>query len=332
MATAPKEAIDTGDIILSISPSDVIVGDRLGAFHPDKAAAIGKLMAQDGQNEPIKVRKSGPRAAQPWTLVAGLHRLEGARLESFAAIQAIEVFGDEATLRKIEASENIERGSRGPLERASFVRAIADAAEARLKDQHGDLSPQEIGIRKRWDALRMKATGVEHDKTLNDAEADYSAANFATLYGWQESTAEALGLSKRTIRDDLALYRALIAPFPNLWRGLATHPTVGDNASALREIASHAVEARQDIIEALLEAPEMTVPQAIEGLGLKTPKAAAATGATLFMNNTTSNLVRLSAGDQARFAPAIVDAMKPSALLALRAALDARIKKEGIGA
>lgn len=331
MATAAKKVVEPARAIIKVHPSDVAIGERLGAFHPDKGAAIGKLMAQDGQIEPIQIVRNGPKAATPWTLVVGRHRHHGAECEGLM-LDAFEVEGDAVTLRRIEADENVKRGSRSPLERASFVRAIADAAEARLKDHHGDLSPQQIGIRKRWDAMKAKAPGVERDDDLVDAETDYSAANFATVYGWQDSAADALGLSKRSIRDDLALHRALIAPFPALWRGLATHPIVGENASALRDIAAIGdIENRRALIESLVDTPEMTLGEAMDGLGLSTPKAAPATGATKYMNNTTSNLARLSAGDQARIAPEIVKTMKPSALLALRAALDARIKEEGIG-
>jgi len=333
MATAANEATNVAGVILALSPGDVLVGERLGAFWPDKAAAIGRLMSEDGQNEPIKVRQSGPRAKKPWTLVAGLHRLEGAKLEQLAIIDAIEVTGDEATLRKIEASENIERGSRSPLERACFVRAIADAAEARLKDQHGNLSPEQIAIRARWDGMKAKATGVERDDDLNEAEADHTSANIARVYGWADETAEGLGMSRRAMYLDLALHRAIVAPFPGLWRDLAVHPIVGENASALRDIAAIKDErTRGDLIEGLISNPELTLAQAKEGLGLSTPAATGATGATKFMNNTTANLARLSAGDQAKIAPEIVNTMKPTALLALRAALEARIQAEGIEA
>lgn len=335
MATAAKlDEPAQVDVVLQIPVEDIEIGERLGAFHPDKAAAIGRLMAEDGQNEPIKIRKNGPRAAKPWTLVAGLHRLEGARGEQLRAIDAIVVTGDEKTLRRIEASENIERGSRSPLERANFVRAIADAAEARVQAQHGDLSAQQIGIRKRWAEMKAKAPGVERDDALVDAEADNTSANFALVYGWAEATADAMGMSRRALFNDLALHRALIAPFPELWRDLATHPIVGENASALGKIAAiKDMGNRRALVEALAGTPDMTLDQAMEGLGLSAPSGGSgATGATKFMNGTTSNLARLSAGDQARIAPEIVKTMKPSALLALRAALEARIEEEGIEA
>ena len=332
MASAAKTIAPPAGEVLALSPHDIAVGDRLGAFWPDKAAALGQMMAEDGQIVPIIVRASGPRASSPWTLVAGHHRLEGAKIAGLAVIDAIAIPTGADTL-KIEAMENAARPTRSPLERASFVRAIADAAEARLKGQHGDLSPQEIGIRKRWDAMKAKAAGVERDADLVEAEAEYSGVNFTRLYGWRADVAAAIGMSVESVKKDLALHRAIVAPFPQLWRALATHPVVGENASTLHKIAGVKDEgSRRDLIEGLIAAPDMTLDQALEGLGLSRPAAPAATGATKFMNGTTSNLARLSAGDQARIAPEIVKTMKPSALLALRTALDARIQEEGIEA
>ncbi|RSU57228.1 ParB/RepB/Spo0J family partition protein [Sphingobium yanoikuyae] len=332
MATAAKKIVEKAGAVLALSPSDILIGDRLGAFHPDKALALGQLMAEDGQIVPIIVRASGPRAAAPWTLIAGHHRLEGARMVGLAMIDAIAVEAGADALQ-IEAMENAARPSRSPLERASFVRAIADAAEARLKEQHGDLSPEQIAARARWDVMKAKASGVERDNDLVDAEAEHTRVNFTRVYGWRDEVAAAIGMSIESVKKDLALHRALIAPFPALWRELATHPTIGENASALREIASIVeIESRRALIESLIQAPEMTLAQAMDGLALKAPKAPPASGATKYMNNTTSNLDRLSAADQARIAPEIVKTMKPSALLALRAALDARIEQEGIGA
>lgn len=331
MATAPKiEAIAT---VLQIDPDDILIGERIGILWPDKAAALGKLIVAKGQRTPINVRKSGPRAAKPWTLVSGWHRLEGVKLEKLRAIDAIEVFGDATDYREIEAEENLHRRAMAPIERACFVRAIADAAEARLKDQHGDLTPEQIAIRARWDAVKAKAAGAERDDTLNEAEAEHTGVNFTRVYGWRGEVASAIGMSVESVKKDLALHRAIIAPFPDLYEALARHPIVGENASALHKIASFAVDARQAIIEGLIEAPDMTLDQALEGLGLSTSSGGSgATGATKFMNGTTSNLHRLSAGDQARIAPEIVKVMKPSALLALRTALDARIEQEGIKA
>tara|TARA_R110000868_G_scaffold230335_2_gene483459 strand:+ start:1788 stop:2786 length:999 start_codon:yes stop_codon:yes gene_type:complete len=329
MATAPKDIGQQVAVILSLCPDDVLIGERLGAFWPDKAAALGKLMAEDGQNDPIKVRKSGPRAAKPWTLVAGLHRLEGAKIENLRIIDAIEVVGDETTLRRIEASENVERGSRSPIERACFVRAIADAAEQRLAGQHGGLSQQQIAIRARWDALKVKAAGIARDDEIAEAEGDYTADILSGVYGWEESVAESLGMTSRTIRRDLALHRAIVAPFPHLYRDLATHPVVGENASALRDIAVVRDEGvRRHVIEALIANPAMTVLQAKVKVGIRDDAAPAKSGATKYIDNASANIRRLSAEQQKSWASSFAEDIKPSALEAFRDALDARIKAE----
>lgn len=319
MATAPVDARQAETPVLQLDPETILTGERIGLFWPDKAAALGKLMAQDGQNDPIKVRKSGPRAKQPWTLVAGLHRLEGAKMEGLRAIDAIEVFGDTEQLRAIEASENIHRRSFAPIERACFVRAIADAAEARMKGQHEGLTQQQIAIRARWEAERAKAAGVVRPDDLADAEADYTSANLASVYGWSDATAESLGLSRRAMFRDLALHRALVAPFPDLYRDLARHPIIGENASALREIAAVKDEfQRGKLIRTLISYPAATVAQAKELAGIAAPSSSApATGATKYMNNALSNIERLSAGQQRDFIPALLKALKPSALDAL---------------
>lgn len=327
MATASK--IERIENVLQIDPNDIDTSQCIGLHFPEWSEALGTLMVSDGQRQPIGVKPNGPRAAKSWTLTFGFHRVEGALAKNMPFVRAIiDDDGGEAS----QASENIDRRKLGPIEHALFVRCIADAAEARLKDQHGDLSPQEIGVRKRWDAVKAKATGVERDENLTDAEADHTRLNLSRVYGWREDVAETLGLSLAALKRHLSLHRAIIAPFPGLYDALARHPIVGENASALRDIAAIKDMAnRRALIEALVEAPDLTLAAAMEGLGLSQPASAPATGATKFMNGTTANLARLSAGDQARIAPEIVKTMKRSALLALRAALDARIEQEGIG-
>lgn len=325
MASSAK--IEQVENVLQVAVDDIAIGDRIGILWPDKAAALGQLIAAKGQRTPINIRANGPKATKPWTLVAGWHRLEGAKLVGLRVIDAIQVFDD---FREVEAEENLYRRNLAPIERACFVRAIADAAEDRLKDQHGDLTPQQIGIRKRWADVAAKAPGVIRQDDMNDADAEHSAANFATLYGWQESTAQAIGMSKRSVRDDLALHRAIIAPFPDLYEALARHPIVGENASALREIASYAEPARREIIEGLIQAPDMTLAQALEGLALKTAKAPAPTGATKYQDNAGANIARLSLADQRSWAPAFAKAVKPQALRDFITACEERAKELGV--
>jgi hypothetical protein len=328
MASQPNDAAIHNSLILQLNPHEIEVADRIGMFFPNKAAALGKLIAADGQNDPIKVKKNGNRAKLPWRLVAGHHRLEGAKMEELRLIDAIEVWGSDEQLREIEASENMHRRSFGPIERACFVRAIADAAEQRMRAGHEGLTQQQIAIRKRWEDMR-ESIAIADDK-MAEIEADNTVASFATVYGWQDHVAAAIGLSKRTVRDDLALHRALVAPFPDLAPKLAAHDVIGQNASALREIAAIKSELhRRAVIELLLKCPGMSVAEAKIDIGLR-KASAAAEGATKHMNNLKANLDRLSAAHQMQVAPAVVEKLKPSALIVMRDLIGERLATLGI--
>jgi hypothetical protein len=123
----------------------------------------------------------------------------------------------------------------------------------------------------------------------------------------------------------------LVAPFPDLYRDLATHPIVGENASALREIASlKDVSTRRAVIEDLIAAPDMTLAQALAGQGEGKVSAPAKAGATKHMDNATSNIERLSLADQRSWAPTFVRAIKKEALREFAAVLARRIEELGV--
>ena len=55
-AAAKKSAPVLADAqLLELSPSDILIPERIGFLHEDKAAALGRLMAVDGQRDPIKI-------------------------------------------------------------------------------------------------------------------------------------------------------------------------------------------------------------------------------------------------------------------------------------
>jgi hypothetical protein len=233
----------------------------------------------------------------------------------------------------MEASENIHRRDFGPLERAMFVRAIADDIEARWSNGYDGLSPQQIGQIRRWEALRAKAPGIERDEVLAASEAQASAAMSGGTYGWQEEAAESLGLSARGLQRSLMLHRRLVAPFErDLVEQLAATPH-GGNQTSLEAIGGVVVvETRRKVIEAIVANPALSVDQAIHiADGAAKPLKVRVTGDTKFMNNAQTNLSRLSAAGWRSFAPALVDIVKPSALVELRDALNARIADLGEG-
>ncbi|MDM7928699.1 ParB N-terminal domain-containing protein [Blastomonas fulva] len=312
-----------GDTIIELEPNTIGQGNRIGLFWADKAKAMGALMKRDGQNDPIKVRK-GRKGEEPWVLVAGLHRLVGAMLEGLK-VKAIVVEGDALQLRLVEASENMHRRDFGPIEKALFVRALADVYEEQFRKGYGDASDQEIGQRKRWEAERgLVQNGAEK---LAEIEADNSAATIAALYGWQDQAASALGMSPRSLRDYLFIHRAIIVPLPDHYEDLARHP-IGERRKTVMELAEIGdVENRRAVIDCLLEYPAgLTIAAAKEIVGIKAAAAKGkATGQSKFMDNAGSNLDRLSESGWRQFAPRLAAAIKPSALREVRDAIDARL-------
>lgn len=314
----------TPETIIEIDANTVGYSNRIGLLWQDKAEAMGALMKRDGQNDPIKVRKGGKGEA-PWMLVAGLHRLEGAKRAKLATVKAIVVEGDELQLRLIEASENMHRRDFGPIEKALFVRALADVYEAQFTRDFGGASAQEIGQRKRWEAERhLVQNGAEK---LAELEADNSAATIAGLYGWQDKAAETLDMSPRSLRDYLLIHRQIIAALPDHYEDLARHP-IGQKRKSVMELAEIGdVDNRRAVIDCLLEYPVgLTIAQAKDIVGIKERAAkAAATGQSKYMDNAGSNLDRLSESGWRQFAPRLAAAIKPSALRDVRDAIDARL-------
>lgn len=330
--TAPHPYFDNP---IALNPAEVIVPERIGLFWPDKAAALGALMARDGQTDPIKVhlRKAKGSKEESYFLVAGLHRLEGAKLAGMASIQALVICsGDANELLLLEASENLHRRDFGPIERALFVRAIAFAAEQRADKARGGMSPQLVAAKSRWDKARASVATRADDLAI--LEADYAESQLATAYGWADATARSLGLSRDALFRSLKLHRQLIAPFErDLWEALA-RTQLGQKQAPMLEVASITdVGARRRVMEVIADTSDgeiKTVAEAMVLAGAKAaPVRAPAEGQTKFLNNAQSNLTRMTAGSQRSFAPVLADSIKPSALQAVRDAIDARIATLG---
>ena len=91
--------------VMPLDPAEIFVPTRIGFYHEDKATALGRLIAVDGQRDPIKVQPRGSKGGgkQPWTLVTGLHRLRGCEMEGIQVF-ALEVHGQAEDLADLEAS------------------------------------------------------------------------------------------------------------------------------------------------------------------------------------------------------------------------------------
>lgn len=251
--------------LFELSPLHVDEGRRIGFLHEDKAAALGRLMAVDGQRDPIKVVANAGNADQPWRLVTGMHRLIGARIEGIT-VWAIEVSGKPEDLAALEASENLHRRPLSPLERAKFTAALVQAARERIAREHGDLKQQQIAIKARW--KRVKSGEIRAEQALKD-EADDTCRIVQHVYGWEESVGEALGMSRDSIYRDLRLHRLIIEPFSaEMVEALARHP-VGENGAQLKALAAICDEdSRKGVIEALVGDVELSVEEASVSVGI----------------------------------------------------------------
>ncbi|OCP17466.1 MULTISPECIES: ParB N-terminal domain-containing protein [unclassified Ensifer] len=124
-------------MLKSLPISSILVADRARPVDLEHAAAIAGSMVDRGLINPITVRATP--AAQggktPYTLVAGGHRLEAARMNGWEEIEAIVVSADAAEAQLIEISENLFRNDLSALDRAIFVMKFREIYE----DKHGKI-------------------------------------------------------------------------------------------------------------------------------------------------------------------------------------------------
>ena len=303
--------------VLTLDPAEIFVPARIGFLHEDKAVALGRLMAVDGQRDLIKV--AAHKGAQKWKLVTGRHRLRGAELEGLP-VYAIEVLGNAEDFADLEASENLHRRPLGPIERAKFVQALCQAAQERIAREHGELSQHKLAVKARWD--RVKHGEIRAEQALQD-EGDDTEAKMVLVYGWLDSAAEALGLGRSTIKRSLELYRLVIEPFPDLAEALSNHPVVGENASQLRAIAQVGDEARRRaVIEALLADPEIGTDDARILAGVDRAGGRAPMPHEKHFNAIEGGWSRLGLGHKRAFLPKFVASLTSDLKARLRELLD----------
>lgn len=311
-----------GAKLFELSPDYVDEGARIGFLHEDKAAAIGRLMAVDGQRDPIKLVANPKNPDRPWRLVTGMHRLIGARIEGIT-VWAIEVSGKPEDLADLEASENLHRRPLAPIERAKFVQALCQAAQERIARDHGGLRQQQLAVKARWDRVKFGESRLE--EALSE-EATDTSDKMSRVYGWAESASDAMGLDKRTIFRSLELYRLIIEPFPTLIEALSRHPVVGENAAQLRSIAAVKNEAaRRQVIEALLADDEIGADDARILAGVDAPSGPAPVAYQKHYNAIEGGWSRLGLPEKRRFLPKIVSMLTPDMKRELRDQLNAEL-------
>lgn len=207
----------------TVPVADIAVGKRLRPVNRDVAAAYAESYRAGAAVPPILIRPIPDIPGFPHELVAGGHRLAGAILAGVEALTC-EVRGmtdDEAQLA--EAEENLVRRELSFLDRAVSLSAHKTAYE-RLHPQtaNGKWS-REAKFKKKQDDLRWQS--------LPPSERPPEETSFKTF---SEASAEALGLSPRTIRDAITLLSRIDREAVEL---LQPHP-VADSRLEIELLAS----------------------------------------------------------------------------------------------
>ena len=239
----------SGRLVLTLPIAEIAIGERIGFYHADHAARIGASMEAEGQHAPVQVRRNGNAAKQPWTLIAGLHRLRGAMGIGWSEIAAIQIAGGDtsgADLRRMELAENLGQKHRRPIERAIMMAEHALLEEAiDHPDSVGEAS-QVRAAKKRW-----KSTTSNAEDIVSSASMDTSAT-VADVEGWRARTAAAFDCSVKSLQRHERLHRAIVEALPDLAEALNNHP-LGESLTAMGRLAKiKRVEARRAAAEMLL--------------------------------------------------------------------------------
>ena len=247
----PVAEPDVAGEILLIPVCDIEIGERLRPIDENWATALGQVMVREGQQTPIEICSLPGKSG--WRLVAGAHRVRGAQLAEISYIEARVVSPSVAHRRMREISENLWRKNLDPMDRAAFVAEAHQLLRTRAGlEPHA--SAQSIAANARW------------KKDLDAAAVDASAT-IADAYGLDAQLGESIGLSERTIRNDLLIYRRIS---PALIEQLRGHP-VASNATQLRALAKRDAREQRDIVEVLVQGHAKSVGEAVSTL-LQKPK------------------------------------------------------------
>lgn len=216
-------------MLKSIPLSSILVGERARPVDLEHATAIAGSMVDRGLINPITVRNT-PAAGggkTPYTLVAGGHRLEAARMNGWSAIDAMIVSADAAEAQLIEISENLFRNDLSHMDRGMFVVKYREIYE----EKHGAV--QQGGDRK----------SKSNDWTLI----------FAPGKEISERVQERLGIGRSTYFNVLKIGMKL---HPNLRSALRGTP-VEDDQKTLLKLAGMPDAEQAGIAAALKHEPDL---------------------------------------------------------------------------
>lgn len=341
-----------GEVLLlpasEIDPDGI---ERIGFFHEQEVATLADLISSDGQLEPIVIAAPAPRAKdRRWRLVIGRHRLAACAMLGIDVLARV-VTGTNDELLRMQTAEQLDRRDMTVLERAAFVGRRAEIIRDRVLTTAGvdndrqlagrpkklgtDLSPiSETDLSDAQKALLAKlpkrvelAPPPLPGVPVEEVEADVAAV--AGRYGWQAEVADEFNLHFKKMKRLLTIYRGLIKPFRAECEAIA-QCRIANNADGLLQLAGKTEAARRAALQWLALNPEAkTAEEALVALGISSSKglreADRQEGETKLLTRATSNLAGLKPATWISWAPTLAETIKPSALQAVRDAIDARL-------
>ncbi|MCX7284365.1 MAG: ParB N-terminal domain-containing protein [Novosphingobium sp.] len=338
-------------LLLPVSEIDPDGIERIGFFHDKEVATLADLISSDVQLEPIVIAAPAPRSKdRRWRLVIGRHRLAACAMLGIEVLARV-VTGTNDELLRMQTAEQLDRRDMTVLERAAFVGRRAEIIRERLMKEAGADNDQSLGGRpkKLWTDLSIVSEDglSDADKALlaklpkqaglapqpltgvpkEEVEADVAAV--AERYGWRAEVAGEFNLHFKKMDRLLTIYRGLIKPLRAECEAIA-QCRIANNADGLLQLAGKAEAVRRVALGWLAQNPDAkTAEEALVALGLSSSKGAREAdrleGESKFLTRAESNLARLTPGTWTSWAPKLAETIKPSALLAVRDAIDARI-------
>ncbi|WP_337846212.1 ParB N-terminal domain-containing protein [Sphingomonas sp.] len=230
MATAARDVLLTEQLnevesVVSVETRLIDAGPRLRPIDMVWAKALGELMLREGQRTPIDICVNADGTG--FELAgAGGHRLAAAQLAGIEHLKAFVHSADLRDRRQREISENLWRRDLDPIDRAAFIAELVQLKRAKAGADR---------------AAHRDASVPQHLKRRVAEEADTALETISNVYGFTDEIGEQLGLSGRTLRNDLLIYRGLA---PSLVQRLRdVRHSVLTNASQLRALAKlHAAD------------------------------------------------------------------------------------------
>lgn len=327
----------------SIDPNGL---ERIGFFYPTEVAALADVIAADGQHDPIVVAPPAPRAKdRRWRLVWGRHRWAACQSLGIPVLAIVKT-GTNDELLQMQTAEQIDRRDMTVLERAAFVGRRAEIVRDRALKAAGVDSDKALAGKAKADALQgtnlssaerallaklptdpKRAPPTSNDVSKDEVEGDLDAVS--GQYGWAAEVQEEFGLHYRKLRRLLTIYRGLIKPFRAEVEAIATC-RIANNADGLLQLAAKPEAVRKAALGWLAEHPEAkTAEEALVALGISTSKGERAAdrleGESKLLTRAESNLARLNPSTWISWAPKLAETIKPSALIAVRDAIDVRL-------